>query len=280
MRREGYRMIVVSSEEDRKLELESIEALLAHQVDGLIVASSLKKADSDIFRRVERQKVPYVLIDREIPDLEADFVGVDDEAVGAIATEHLIQRGNRRIAHIGASQLSTGAGRLRGYMTMMARYGITVPAGYVANVGHAGINAECGGFQAMQQLLAMDPPPDAVFCITGLAAAGALRAILSRGLRVPDDIALIGVSNLPHIDLLKVPLSSIDQSPMLIGERAAKVLLRRVESPSQSRPTRILIPPKLIIRESSAVPPTAKEEPQPVGVSPNLAEDQAGLINT
>jgi LacI family transcriptional regulator len=104
----------------------------------------------------------------------------------------------------------------------------------------------------MQQLLVLDPRPDAVFCNNDLIAVGALRAILEQGLRVPDDIALIGVSNLSHMELLRVPLSSIDQSTGLIGDRAANILLRRIESGPGYRPRRILIPPRLFVRDSSA----------------------------
>ena len=104
----------------------------------------------------------------------------------------------------------------------------------------------------MRQLLSIDPPPDAVFCNNDLIAVGALRAIFEQGLKVPEDIALIGVSNLSYTGLLKVPLSSIDQSAGQIGDRAAIVLLRRMETGPKSRSTRTLITPKLVVRESSA----------------------------
>jgi LacI family transcriptional regulator len=259
IRRKGYRMVIALSEEDRNLEIESIEALLAHQVDGLIVASTLTEADSGVFRRIEKQNVPYVLVDRDIPGLKANFVGVDDEAIGSIATEHLIQRGNRCIAHIRGPETTTANGRLRGYMNTMARHGLAVPAGYVVKVERSDVGGEAGGFRAMEQLLTVDPRPDAVFCHNDLAAIGALRAILNLGMRVPSDVALIGAANWPYMDLFNMPLSSIDQSPAQIGDRAAKVLLKRIESGSKSRPRRILVPVKLIVRDSSAMPGTKEE---------------------
>jgi len=259
IRRGGYRMLIASSEEGRDLEVESIEALLAHQVDGLIIASTLTEADRGVFRRIEKHNVPYVLVDRDIPGLKANFVGVDDEAIGTIATEHLIQRGNRRVAHIRGPETSTSIGRLRGYMNTMARHGLTVPGGYVAKVEHSDVEAVAGGFQAMQRLLAMDLRPDAVFCHNDLVAIGALRAILSLGMRVPADVALIGVANSRYVDLLTVPLSSIDQNATQIGDRAAKLLLRRIEMGSKPRPARILVPVKLIVRDSSAIPITEEQ---------------------
>jgi len=278
IRRKGYRMVIASSEEDRNLEIKSIEALLAHQVDGLIVASTLTEADSGVFRRIEKQNVPYVLVDRDIPDLKANFVGVDDEAIGAIATEHLIQRGNRRIAHIRGPETTTANGRLRGYMNTMARYGLTVPAEYVVKVECSDVGGEAGGFQAMEQLLAVDPRPDAVFCHNDLVAIGALRVILNLGMRVPADVALIGSANWPYMDLFRVPLSSIDQNPTQIGDRAAKLLLKRIESGSKSRPTRILVPVKLIVRDSSAMPST-EEELHKVGVLREPRGERGGSVH-
>jgi LacI family transcriptional regulator len=280
IRRKGYRMVIATSEEDPKIEIEAIESLLAHQVDGLIVASTLLETQGDVFRRVEKQKVPYVLVDRKIPGLRADFVGVDDEAIGAMATEHLIQRGNRRIAHIRGPEYSTGAGRFRGYMNVMARHGLYVPAGYVVVVERPDVNGEPGGFQAMQQLLLLDPPPDAVFCNNDLIGVGALRAILDQGLRVPDDIALIGVSNLSYMNLLRVPLSSVDQSTGLIGDRAANLLLRRMESGLKPRPTRVFIPPRLVVRDSSAASGSTQEaSPKGAELQPQLRElSNLGLV--
>jgi len=261
IRRKGYRMVIVSSEEDRNLEIEGIEALLAHQVDGLIVASTLTEADSEVFRRVERQNVPYVLVDRDIPGLKANFVGVDNEAIGAMATEHLIQSGNCRIAHIRGPETSPAIGRSRGYMDAMARHGFPARSEYVAKVEHSDLNGEAAGFQAMQQLLAVDPRPDAVFCHNDLVAIGALRAIVNHGITVPVDIALIGAGNWPYMDLLTVPISSFDQNATQIGDRAANILLKRIESGSRSRPTRVLIPHKLIVRDSTAVSRSTNSAP-------------------
>jgi LacI family transcriptional regulator len=276
IRRKGYRTVIASSEEDPDLEIKSIEAMLAHQVDGLIIASTLTEAQAEVFRRIEKQNVPYVLVDRDIPGLKANFVGVDDEAIGAMATEHLIQRGNRRIAHIRGPETSTGTGRLRGYTNAMARYGLTVPATYVVKVERSDVGGEAGGIQAMQQLLAVDPRPDAVFCHNDLAAIGALRAILSLGMRVPADVALVGVANWPYLDLFGVPLSSIDQNATQIGDRAAKILLKRMEFGPKSRPTRILIPLKLVVRDSSATGPRTAEQAHKIEVPPSTA-DQVGM---
>jgi LacI family transcriptional regulator len=256
----GYNVVLLSSYEDAKLEVEGIESLLAHQVDGLVVASTLTPAQSEIFRHVEQQKVPYVLVDRELPGLQANFVGNDNEQIGVLATEHLIQRGNRRIAHIRGPEVSTAIGRLTGYMNTMRRFGLPIRSDYIEKVESSDLHAVDCGFRAMQQLLTVDPRPDAVVCYNDLVAAGALRAALDAGISVPDEIALVGASNLPFLSMLRVPLSTIDQESKSMGDRAAKLLLRCMQPNKRYRPARICVPSKLIVRDSSAVCPGTEEQ--------------------
>jgi LacI family transcriptional regulator len=277
IRTKGYNAVIFSSGEEPSLEIEGIASLLAHQVDGLILASTLTKDQSDVFRRIEKQNVPYVLVDRKVPGVRANFVGVNDEEIGALATDHLVQRGSHRIAHICGPQISTAIGRLRGYMKTMARHRLPVPPQYVANAARPDVKGEEGGFQAMQQLLTVDPRPDAVFCYNDLVAIGALRAILNAGLRVPADVALIGVSNSAHTDLLKVSLSTIDQGSLLIGDRAAKLLLKHMEAAPGSPPTRIYLRSKLIVRDSSVFDPGSDKRLHQIGVAP---ADRAALTHS
>jgi LacI family transcriptional regulator len=103
----------------------------------------------------------------------------------------------------------------------------------------------------MRQLLKLNPPPDGVFCYNDPVAAGAIKAVLEAGLRVPNDIAIIGAGNVHYSDLLRVPLSTIDQSSSAIGETAAELLVSCIESKTPVPAKRILIAPQLIVRESS-----------------------------
>jgi len=103
----------------------------------------------------------------------------------------------------------------------------------------------------MQQLLQQRPRPDGVFCYNDPVAAGAIKAILEAGLNVPRDIAVIGAGNVHYSDLLRVPLSTIDQSSLNIGRSAAELLLARITWKTQSPPKRIIFPPLLVVREST-----------------------------
>jgi LacI family transcriptional regulator len=103
----------------------------------------------------------------------------------------------------------------------------------------------------MRQLLGLRPIPDGVFCYNDLVAIGAMKAILEAGLRLPHDIAVVGAGNVHFSDMLAVPLTTVDQGTREMGLRAAELLIERIASKRSMRPTRILIPPKLVEREST-----------------------------
>ena len=153
-----------------------------------------------------------------------------------LATEHLFAIGCRRIAHIRGPEVSTATGRLRGYRRVLARHGLGVFPGYVPSASGGDANSDARGHEVMQELLRLDPRPDGVFCYNDPTALGAINATLEAGLRVPEDIAVIGCGNVHYDASLRVPLSSIDQQSAAIGERTAKLALSldRSESPAQA----------------------------------------------
>ncbi len=244
----GYDVVICNSEEDAAVEASEIERLLGRQVDGLVLASSQASASADVFERMEARGIPYVLIDRRFAESQAPYVGSDDEAIGRVATNHLIERGCRRIAHIAGQQRPTGAGRLMGYRDALAAAHIAFDESYVV---HAKDDAT--GYDAARRLLALDPRPDGIFGYNDPTAAGAMKAILEDGLHIPRDIKVIGVGNVHYSDLLRVPLSTIDQSSAAIGQQAADILIKAITS-KRRRPARtVIIEPALIARESTAI---------------------------
>jgi LacI family transcriptional regulator len=203
---------------------------------------------------MEEQGTPYILLDRKFVGLAANFVGVDDELVGAVATRHLIDQGYRRIAHIRGLETSTALGRLEGYRRAMARYGGADHHAYVITGKSADDRAEESGYEAMKELLGRDPRPDAVFCYNDPVALGAMRAILDSGLRIPEDVGVVGCGNAPFSDLLRIPLTTVDQDSKAIGEDTARLALRLATARAAVRPQEILIEPKLAVRASSSGP--------------------------
>jgi len=253
LRGRGYGLVMSCSEEDPELEQQEIDQLLARRVDALIIASAQWTVES--FRRIEEHKTRYVLLDRQFVGLPANFVGVDDEAVGVMATGHLLDIGCRNLAHIGGAEVSTSLGRRAGFRRALARRGMPILEPYIVSREHGDKAGDLSGYAAMRKLLQLDPRPDGVFCHNDPTAMGAMKAILEAGLRIPEDIAVVGCGNVRYADSLRVPLSTIDQDSETIGERAASLALSLLESKIPVRPQTILIEPKLVIRASTAKSP-------------------------
>jgi LacI family transcriptional regulator len=250
IRGQGYSLIITSSEEDPELEQQEIEQLLARRVDVMVIASAQWTVES--FRRIEEQRIPYILIDRRFAGLPANFVGVDDEAVGLLATNHLIEQGCRRIAHIRGPETSTAMGRLEGYKRALAAHSLSALPEHIAPIGISSDDrGEPGGYEATQKLLCTSPRPDGIFCFNDPIALGAMRAILDAGLRIPEDIAVVGCGNVLYSDFLRVPLTSIDQDSTAIGRHAAELALSLIAANGPVRPTTTLVSPRLVVRASS-----------------------------
>jgi LacI family transcriptional regulator len=270
----GYSLIISSSEEDPELEAREIQQLVGRQLDALVVATSGNETQT--FERMDRQEQPYLLIDRELPGLAANFVGIDDEAAGRIATEHLIDQGCRTIAHICGRNNSTGIRRLEGYKQALLRHGLKYSDAIVVASSNVDIESERQGVDAMRRLLTQKPRPDGVFCYNDPLAIGALNAILEAGLRIPEDIAVIGCGNLHYDISLRVPLSSIDQHSQMIGERAGSILLNMIESKARPHPKVVILDPALVIRASTMRnPQSVKKGMTPVSKTGSRARPAA-----
>lgn len=249
LRGSGYYLIVSSSEEDADIEEQEINQLLARRLDTLIIASC--RSTVDLFFRIENQKTPYVLIDRSLPGLTANFIGVDDEAVGRIATRHLIEIGCKRIAHIRGPETSTGIRRVDGYKQALADAGQRVVDDYIITEFKGDIETKQRGADAMRQLLSLKPRPDGLFCFNDPLAMGAINYAMDHGIRIPEDIAVIGCGNLHYDDSLRVPLSSIDQHSRRIGEEAARIALGILNSKIPPKPQTVVLQPELVVRRST-----------------------------
>jgi LacI family transcriptional regulator len=249
LRQSGYYLIVTSSDEDPELEEQEIDQLLARRLDTLIVASC--RTTVDLFFRIEKQNTPYVLIDRSLPGLTANFVGVDDDAVGVLATKHLIDIGCKRIAHIRGPETSPGIRRMEGYKRALAQGGLKIIDDYIIAEPKGDVETQQGGREAMRQLLNLEPRPDGLFCFNDPLAMSAMNYALDQGLHIPEDIAVIGCGNLHYDDSLRVPLSSIDQHSRRIGAEAARIALVILKSKVPPKPESVVLRPELIVRAST-----------------------------
>lgn len=249
LRQSGYYLIVSSSDEDPDLEEQEINQLLARRLDTLIVASC--RSTVELFFRIEKQNTPYVLIDRSLPGLSANFVGVDDEAVGMLATQHLIDVGCKRIAHIRGPETSPGIRRMEGYKRALSQSRVQVVDDYIIREPKGDVETRQRGAEAMRQLLNLKPRPDGVFCFNDPLAMGAMNYALEEGIRIPEDIAVIGCGNLHYDDALSVPLSSINQHSRRIGQEAARIALGILNSKVPPKLETVILQPELMVRRST-----------------------------
>jgi len=241
-------LLLASSEEDPELEQQEIRTLLRHGVDVLLIASSQERLSN--FYELGDEKTPYLLVDRNFPYLSAHFVGSDDYKMGCIATEHLIEIGKKRIAHIGGRALSPSLERLRGYRDTLTKNRVALPESFVVTRDRVEETGDSAGYQAMQELLKLKKRPDGVFCYNDLTAIGAMEAAREAGLRIPKDIAFVGSGNLRYAKYLRTPLTSVDQQPDVLGLRAGELALELTTNPDL-KPRTILLEPRLIVRQST-----------------------------
>jgi LacI family transcriptional regulator len=246
LRASGLALVLASSEEDPEIERQEIQTLVSRGVDVLAVASCQNMEEAEFFT----QGPPILLIDRNIPRLEANFVGSNDVLVGELATRHLIGLGRKRIAHIGSRGTSPSVDRFTGFRNALAVAGIKLPKNYVVTRERFEETGDAAGYRAMQELLAQKNRPDAVFCYNDLSAIGAMQAAVQAGLSIPGDIAFAGCGNLRYAEYLQVPLTSVDQSVGRMGEAAARRVLALSTQPGDEAQT-TFVEPKLIVRQST-----------------------------
>ena len=248
MKQDGYAVMISSSMEDPAIEEAAIEQLLGHRMDGLIVASCSTSPAQ--FQHLRDQEIPFVLIDRFFPEFKTNFVGVDDRAVGRMATEHLIAMGCKRIAHLRGLEFTTGVGRFEGYKQALEKHGMKFNPDLVSPYMTADGRDWQQSSIAMRNLLA-GKRPDGVFCYNDPMAIAAIDVALEAGLRIPQDIAFIGCDNLHYDGSLKASLSSMDHHSDQVGVRAAKLLLRILKDKAFRTTRQVVLQPSLVIRDSS-----------------------------
>ncbi|MFC7327415.1 LacI family DNA-binding transcriptional regulator [Marinactinospora rubrisoli] len=237
----GYQTVVATSGDDHYAQRLRAEALLANRVDGLILGDA--RTDSFLVPELRRRGARVVLVSRRLPG--AVSVTCDDLLGGRLAAEHLVELGHRDVGVIaGEPYASTGIERTRGFVAAFADSGLPVPDG---NVLRSGFDAR-GGRQAAEALLARDPRPTALFAVSDTAAVGAMGAVHDAGLRVGDDVAVIGFDDVPFAAELPVPLTTV-RSPMReMGRRAAAALAALVDG-ERVQPVRLR--PELRVRAST-----------------------------
>lgn len=241
-------LLLASSEENPELEQQEIRTLLGRSVDVLLIVSCQARLKN--FDELRDAKTPFLLVDRNFPDGGAHFVGSDDYAIGRLATEHLVAIGRRRIAHIGGRAMSPSVERLRGYRGTLRSHRLKSPEEYIVTREKVEESGDEAGYEAMRELLKLPTRPDAVYCYNDLTAIGAMEAVRAAGLEIPGDVAFVGTGNLRYAKYLRIPLTTVDQHPEVLGARAGELALELIAKPNML-PRTLLLPPRLVVREST-----------------------------
>jgi LacI family transcriptional regulator len=244
---QGFSLILTNTGQSKEKELTQLKTLSGGRTDGVILAGSVI-GDANV-EWVRERGIPYVLVNRYSSERDV-FVGVDDVLGTTLATQHLLSLGHTRIAHLaGPSNASSAADRRAGYRKALERAGILPSPELELETDYL----EGGGHRAMSMLLELRDVPTGVVCVSDRVAVGALDAIAERGLRVPQDVSVVGFNDLPVASYVHPKLTTIRVPFTQIGAMAAQLLIRQIADRAQAVPERVLFPPELIVRASSGL---------------------------
>ncbi len=243
----GYSLVVCNSDEALEKEDRYIRLLHRRRMDGLLIAP-VGDGVSPAIRELVRLGVPFVFVDRRAREVEADAVLSDNEEGAYQAVHHLIERGHRRIGIVlGIPGATTTKERFKGYCRAIEEAGITLSQHLVA----WGSYRVEGGRQATKYLLSCADPPTAIFSTNNQMTVGAMDEIRRRGLRVPQDVALVSFDDPDWAMLIDSPLTVVAQQPYRLGREATELLLKRVSGAMVFQPVELRVPVRLIVRGST-----------------------------
>jgi len=243
-RDEGYTLILTNSEESVEWQNICLEALRMEGVDGIILPP-VHNSDRHVNRMIE-DGYNIVCVDRHIRNSKCDKVLSDNRKGGYMATSHLIGLGHQRIAFIGGIEgISTTVERRDGYIEALTENGIKVDEELILDSD----SRQYSGEELAKYLLSLSNPPTALFTGNNLITLGTLVICNRLGIKIPDDIALVGYDDVSWSNALNPPPTVISQPAFEIGQRAAEVLLSRIRNPKSS-PVTVMLEPKMIVRYS------------------------------
>lgn len=245
MNRAGYQVLICHSNESSEIERKNVEMLEDSMVEGLIISVTKESKNTDLYNRLITEQMPIVFFNRVLPDLEASQVIIDDRKWAFKAVEHLIKCGYKRIAHLaGNEHLSVTKRRVQGYKDALEHYNIPFQERLIMYVGVQEDRAKVG----VDYLLSLKEKPDAIFAVNDPVAIGTLLELRKRGIKVPEEIAIVGFSESPIGRILE--LTSVSQPTFKIGNVAAELLLERINKPQTPVEIKVL-DAQLNIRSSS-----------------------------
>jgi LacI family transcriptional regulator len=246
---QGFAVTISQSNDNFEKENKIAHTLFANRVDGLILSIAMETKTTDHLRLFSDRKIPLVFFDRIVDDIDAHKIVVDDFGGGYRATQHLIKQGKQRIAYIGGPlNLQTYRKRQDGFCKALEDAGLEIDNSAIIHNNLTRVD----GTLAIQQLLKNKNRPDAIFCGNDTTALSAIIYLQQNGIKVPEDIAIVGFSNEPFSEVVTPSISTIKQPGFKMGQKAAELIINQIlkkeETPHFET---ITMPTELIIRDSS-----------------------------
>lgn len=243
-REKNYHIILANTQRDYQKEEEAINLLLAKRVDGLLI-TPVQDRNDDI-KKLIAANIPFVIVGRDFENIEVDAVYNDEVKGGFFATEYLIKKGHKRIAFInGFLHKSPAQGRLEGYKKALKEHGIPLDD-MMVSVGDIDVE---DGYERTKQMLEKNLDFTAIFAYNDMMAFGAMQAIKEKGLRIPEDIGLVGYDDIPFSSLISPSLTTIRLKKQELGAESLKLLLSRINV-SRKKTKKIMLDVELKIRET------------------------------
>jgi DNA-binding LacI/PurR family transcriptional regulator len=247
---QGYTITLASSNDMTEREIRAVEMLQSRRADGVIITSS--RVGALYQERLDKLRVPVVLINSLVKyrGQQTFSIGVDNHHGGYLATNHLIEKGHRRIGYVASpAERSDNEERLNGYRLALAEAGMDSDPALVVQ----GTGRPSGGQRALPMLMELEKPPTAVFCYNDMTAIGLIGAARDAGLSLPRDLAVVGFDDIVFAQFAHPPLTTIAQPIAGLGQGAMEMLLALLLDDGRGQPpvTNVTIRGKLIVRASS-----------------------------
>jgi LacI family transcriptional regulator len=248
----GYSLVLANTDNHDQRARREVRIMLEGRVDGLLLAMARRR--DPLVAELFAGPVPVVLVNRTVDHVGAFAVVPDDQAGAVLAVEHLYNLGHRRIAHVAGPQTtSTGARRLAGFTQAAQSRGITASVWVEAAQFNELEGARAAGV-LLDAAAGEGPRPTAIVAANDLLALGVLDVAARQGLACPADLSVVGFNDMPFVDRLQPPLTTLRVAEYDLGYRAAALLLERLDRPERRAET-LLLTPELIVRGSTAAPP-------------------------
>ncbi|MFY7901068.1 MAG: LacI family DNA-binding transcriptional regulator [Chitinophagaceae bacterium] len=245
----GYNLLLFQSNESIEYEIKGIDTFLHANVDGIIASIAKETTHYEHYSEIKKRNIPLILFDRAEESLGVHTVKIDDYTGGYIATEHLIKKGYKHIAHIsGLHHVQIFNDRYKGYLAALKSYNLDSNENMVFH----GKNSIESGREGMKKLLELNEKIDAVFCVEDFTALGALQVLKEANIKIPKEFGIIGFANESFSQYISPSLTTIDQQTVHMGEQAAQLFLNLKDRKNiYAKIESVILNPIIIEREST-----------------------------